>query len=79
MYHEETPNWIPFVRAFGEIAIDNKPTKLQARLTNRRFPGINLGPAEDLKGDTNFLDSHHKTRFQITFSIFLGTDICYLS
>jgi hypothetical protein len=52
MYHGETPKWIPFLRAFGEIAIVKTPTKLQAKLTNSGIPGIYLGPAEDHKGDT---------------------------
>jgi hypothetical protein len=54
MYHEETPNWIPFLKAFGEIAIVKTPTILQAKLTQRGIPGIVLGPAEA-----------HKIRFGI--------------
>jgi hypothetical protein len=45
MYHEKTPKWIPFLSVFGEIAIVRTPTKLQAKLTNRRIAGIYLGPA----------------------------------
>jgi hypothetical protein len=52
MYHVETPKWIPFLRALGEIAIVKTPTKLQARLRNRGIPGIYSGPVEDHKGDT---------------------------
>jgi hypothetical protein len=52
LYHEETPKWINFLRAFGEIAIVKTPAKLQANLTNRGIPGIYLEPAEDHKGDT---------------------------
>jgi hypothetical protein len=52
MYHEETPKWINFLRAFGEIARVKTPAKLQAKLTNRGIPGIYLGPVEDHKGDT---------------------------
>jgi hypothetical protein len=52
MYHEETPEWIPFLRAFGEISIVKTTTNLQAKLTNRGIPGMYLGPADDHKGDT---------------------------
>jgi hypothetical protein len=50
--HEETLTWIPFLRAYGEIAIVKTPNRLQAKLQNREIPGIYLGPAEDHKGDT---------------------------
>jgi hypothetical protein len=52
MYYEETPTWIPFLKAFGEIEIVKTPTKLQDKLQNRRMQGIYLHPAEDHKGDT---------------------------
>jgi hypothetical protein len=41
MYHEETPKWIPFLRAFGEIAIVKTPTKPQAKLTISVIPAFN--------------------------------------
>jgi hypothetical protein len=52
MYHEETPTWILFLKAFGEIVKIKNPCKLQAKLQNRGKPGIYLDPAQNYhKGD----------------------------
>jgi hypothetical protein len=36
-YHEdeETPTWIPFLKAFGKIGIVKTPTKLQTKVKKR--------------------------------------------
>jgi hypothetical protein len=52
MYHQESPTWLPHLKTFGEIAIVRITLKIQAKLDNCGIPGINLGPAEDHKGDT---------------------------
>jgi hypothetical protein len=54
MYHEETPTWIPFFRAFGEIVMVKTPSKCHAKLQNRGIPGIYAGPAKDHKCDTYY-------------------------
>jgi hypothetical protein len=71
MYHAETPRWIPFLRAFGEIYIFKTPTKLQANLTNRGITGIYFGPAEYHKGDTyTFWNPITKHDFEPRLAIF---------
>jgi hypothetical protein len=72
MYHRETPKWVPFLKAFGEIAIVKTPTKLQAKLTNRGVPAFYLGPAEDHKGYTyTFWNPITKHVFESRSAIFL--------
>jgi hypothetical protein len=72
MYHEETPKWINYLRAFGEIAIVKTPPKLQTKLTNRGIPGIYLGPAENHKGETyTFWNPITKYIFESRSAIFL--------
>jgi hypothetical protein len=72
MYHEETPKWIPCLRAFGDIAIVKTSTKHQAKLTNRGIPDIYLVPAEDHKGDTyTFWNPMTKNVFESCSAIFL--------
>jgi hypothetical protein len=63
---------IPFLRAFGEIAIVKTLTKLQANLTNRGIPEIYLVPTEDHKGDTcTFWNPITKHVFELRSAKFL--------
>jgi hypothetical protein len=72
MYNEETPKWINFIRAFGEISIVKTPAKLQAILISRGIPDIYLRPAEDHKGDTyTFWNTITKHVFESRSAIFL--------
>jgi hypothetical protein len=51
LFYEYNPSWLPHFHSFGEIAIVQNPKKIQAKLKNRGFPAIYLGPDADHKED----------------------------
>jgi hypothetical protein len=51
LFYDYNPAWLPHLQSFGENAIVNKPKKIHAKLKNRGFPDIYLGPAADHKED----------------------------
>jgi hypothetical protein len=46
MYHGKTPAWAEHLHYFGEMTVVNATTKRQAKLDNKGFPAIYLGPSE---------------------------------
>jgi hypothetical protein len=51
LFYEYNPAWLPYLKLFGDMAIIKNPKKVQAKLKNRGFPAIYLGPAADHKED----------------------------
>jgi hypothetical protein len=51
MYNGQTPAWAEDLHSFGKIAIVKSTTKMKAKLANKGFPAIYLGPSVDHKGD----------------------------
>jgi hypothetical protein len=52
MYNGQTPEWAEHLHSFGKIAIVKSTTKMKAKLANKDYPAIYLGPSVDNKGDT---------------------------
>jgi hypothetical protein len=52
LYYGHTPEWAEHLHSFGESAIVKSTIKIKAKLDNKGFLAIYLGPSVDHKGDT---------------------------
>jgi hypothetical protein len=64
MYYGHTPGWAEHLRSFGEIAIVKSTTKMKAKLANKGFSAIYLGPSVDHKVD-NYVFWNPKTKHSL--------------
>jgi hypothetical protein len=72
MYYGHTPEWADHLQSFGQIAIVKSTTKMKAKLANKEFPAIYLGPSVDHKGDTyDFWNPKTKHSLESCSAVFL--------
>jgi hypothetical protein len=72
VFYDYNPAWLPNLHSFGKMSIVKKPKKIQAKLKNRGFPAIYLGPAEDHKKDVyNFSNPKTRQCIQSRTAVFL--------
>jgi hypothetical protein len=72
LYYDYNTAWLPHFHSFGEMAIIKKPKQFQAKLKNRGFPAIYLGPAADHKEDIyNFWNPKTSQYIQSSIAVFL--------
>jgi hypothetical protein len=72
LFYGFTPKWIPYLQPFGTMAIVKHTDQIQAKLQNRGFPAIYLGPAEDHKEDVyNFWNPITRKSIQSRTAIFI--------
>jgi hypothetical protein len=72
LFNDCDPAWLPNLYSFGEMAIVKETKKIQAKLKNRGYQAIYLGPAEDHKKDVyNFWNPKTRHCIQSRNAVFL--------
>jgi hypothetical protein len=72
LFFDYNPAWLTHLHSFGEIPIGKNNKKIQAKLKNRGFPAIYLGPTTDLKEDVyNFWNPKTRQCIQSCTAVFL--------